>query len=164
MDGALLDEHANEGFDALVDRLERVPLLVLDDDIRNGRLAAVLKKPGTGYFTRHVPFEDLADGIETLVRGERAFGSTVKDHVHQTPHGWQFRKNGDTSLFASLTPRELEVLRLVALGHSIKHCAEVLALAPSTVDNHKARLMKKLGVHKSLDLTRLAIREGLVSV
>jgi len=41
---------------------------------------------------------------------------------------------------------------------------EVLALAPSTVDNHKSRLMKKLGVHKSLDLNRLAIREGLVSI
>lgn len=63
-----------------------------------------------------------------------------------------------------MTPREIEVLKLVALGHSVKDCAELLDLAPSTVDNHKARLMKKLGVHKALDLTRLAIREGLVNV
>lgn len=163
LEGALIDEPADESLDALVERLGRVPLLVLDDDINNGRLAPVLNTAGTGYFTRCAPYEELAAGIESLVRGERAFGTFVKDHIQQTPHGWRFRKDGGSSIFALLTPREMEVLKLVALGHSIKHCAEVLALAPSTVDNHKSRLMKKLGVHKSLDLTRLAIREGLVS-
>jgi len=58
--------------------------------------------------------------------------------------------------------RELEVLRLIAAGHSVKECAKLLGRSTSTIDNHKARLMKKLNCHRLVELTRLAIREGLV--
>lgn len=164
LDGALIEEHVANGVGQLMERLGGIPLLVLDDDIKNGRLAAVLQTSGTGYFTRHVPFDEIAKGIDLLLRGQRAFGPHVLQRVQQTSRGWALRTTDETALTSMLTPREIEVLKLIALGHSIKHCAEVMELAPSTVDNHKARLMKKLGVHKSLDLTRLAIREGLVSV
>lgn len=164
LDGGVIDEQADETFERISEQLGHTPILVLDDDIRNGHLAAILHSGRAGYFTRHAPFDEVARGIEALVRGECAFGPLVMERIHHTPHGWEFRPNGHATPIAALTPREVEVLKLVALGHSIKHCAEMLALAPSTVDNHKARLMKKLGIHKSLDLTRLAIREGLVSV
>lgn len=164
MDGELISQRSEERFDAVIAQFDPVPVMVLDDDINIGRLAAMLNSPRTGYFTRHIPFEELARGICRLVSGERAFAPVVLDRLQQTSNGWQLRKDERETPLSSLTPREVEVLRRVALGHSIKHCAEVLELAPSTVDNHKARLMKKLGVHKSLDLTRLAIREGLVSI
>jgi DNA-binding NarL/FixJ family response regulator len=138
--------------------------MLLDEDANNGRLAAVLESPIVGYFTRGAPFSELADAIVRLVRGERVFDPAVRNRIHQTPHGWQFRGDENGSLLAMLTPREIEVLKLIALGHSVRESAERLDLAISTVDNHKARLMKKLGVHKALDLTRLAIREGLVRV
>ncbi len=127
-------------------------------------MSAILSTPRVGYFTRNEPFSDLAAGIQGLARGERAFGPCVKNHIHHTPRGWQLNYDQGDSNLAALTPREFEVLKLVAQGHSVKDCAELLDLAPSTVDNHKARLMKKLGVHKTLDLARLAIREGLVNV
>jgi len=88
----------------------------------------------------------------------------VGSHVHNAPHALPFYREPEGSDLDLLTPREMGVLKLIAQGNTVKHCAELLALAPSTVDNHKSRLMKKLGVHKSLDLTRLAIREGLVSL
>ena len=56
------------------------------------------------------------------------------------------------------------MLRLIALGRSVRDCAHILDLARSTVDNHKSRLMKKLGLRKSQDLTRLAIREGRIRI
>ena len=143
---------------------ERIPVLVLDDDVNYGRLAWVLKTANASYFTRSTPFPELAAAVTRIVAGERVFDPAVVSLIQQTPQGWQFCASGNTTPITSLTPREVEVLTLVALGHSIKHCAKVLSLAPSTVDNHKARLMKKLGVHKSHELTRLAIREGLVSV
>jgi DNA-binding NarL/FixJ family response regulator len=164
LDAGLITQFDGQSFSALVAQLGEVPILVLDDDVNNGRLAAVLNVPCVGYFTRGVPFPELAAGIRRLVGGERAFDPAVKSRIHQTPHGWQFRHNENGSHLAMLTPREIEVLKLIALGHSVKHCAELLDLAPSTIDNHKARLMKKLGIHKALDLTRLAIREGLVNV
>lgn len=60
-----------------------------------------------------------------------------------------------------LTPREQEILRLVSLGCTVKEAAAVLDVAPSTADNHKARLMAKLGTDKAALLTRLALRMGV---
>lgn len=164
LDAGLISQQDDQSVTSLIAQLGDVPILLLDDDVNNGRLAAVLNTPSVGYFTRSAPFSDLAAGIHSLVNGHRTFESQVSSRLQQTPQGWQIRRDENSSHLALLTPREIEVLRLVALGHSIKHCAELLELAPSTVDNHKSRLMKKLGVHKSLELTRLAIREGLVSI
>jgi DNA-binding NarL/FixJ family response regulator len=165
MDGSLIS-HSDDCRLFSVDgaSLDHIPVLVLDDDVNNGRLAWVLKMSNASYFTRDAPFPELAAAVTRLVAGERVFDPAVISRIQQTAHGWQFCANGNSTPITCLTRREVEVLTLVALGHSIKHCAKVLSLAPSTVDNHKARLMKKLGIHKSHELTRLAIREGLVTV
>jgi DNA-binding CsgD family transcriptional regulator len=60
-----------------------------------------------------------------------------------------------------LTPREEQILRLVSLGCSVKEAAAIMDVAPSTADNHKARLMAKLGTDKAALLTRLAIQHGV---
>jgi two-component system invasion response regulator UvrY len=65
---------------------------------------------------------------------------------------------------ALLTARELQVMTLLARGYSVRRCAQQLGLAESTIDNHKSRLMKKLDIHKVVELTHLAIREGLIVV
>ncbi len=167
-DAVLLDadliHRSGESFSNVAGQLGDAPILVLDDEVNNGRLAEILNTPSTGYFTRNAMFTELADGIRLLVQGERAFGPSVRGKIHLTSSGWQLRREVNGSHLAILTPREIEVLKLVAMGNSVKTCAEMLDLAPSTIDNHKARLMKKLGIHKALDLTRLAIREGLVTI
>jgi DNA-binding CsgD family transcriptional regulator len=60
-----------------------------------------------------------------------------------------------------LTPREEEIFRLLSLGCSVKEAAAILDVAPSTADNHKARLMAKLGTDKAALLTRLALKQGV---
>lgn len=62
-----------------------------------------------------------------------------------------------------LTPREIEVLVYLAQGLSVKECARVMKRSPSTIDNHKTRLMRKLNIHRVVDLARLAVREKLVA-
>jgi DNA-binding NarL/FixJ family response regulator len=62
----------------------------------------------------------------------------------------------------ALSKRETEILTLLAEGFSVRNCAAILGLSASTVDNHKSSMMKKLMVHKSADLVRLAVRNGLV--
>jgi DNA-binding CsgD family transcriptional regulator len=59
---------------------------------------------------------------------------------------------------SELTPREKEVVRLASLGCTVGEAAKILKLAPSTVDNHKARAMAKLGTDKAALLTRLALK------
>jgi DNA-binding NarL/FixJ family response regulator len=161
LDGSLAGQRGGEGIAALIHRIGKVPVMVLDDTVNIGHLAALMNLPDAGYYTRTAP---LAEGIRRLLRGENAFDSAITERVHQTSHGWKFRPGSDTDPSEQLTPREIEVWKLIAQGHSVRRCAELLHLAPSTVDNHKSHLMKKLGVHNALDLTRMAIRDGLVSI
>ncbi|MBN2476401.1 MAG: response regulator transcription factor [Pirellulales bacterium] len=63
-----------------------------------------------------------------------------------------------------LTPREKEVVRLISLGCTVKEAADILKLAPSTVDNHKTRAMAKLGTDKTALVTRMAIKLRLSSL
>jgi DNA-binding NarL/FixJ family response regulator len=164
LDGSLINTNQTREIDAIVDQLGPSPILILDDELDNGRHASALRTRNMGYFTRCVPYPELADGLRRLAGGERAFSPAAGGLLHSPPHFKSIRSEPAGSELNLLTPRELEVLKLIAQGNTVKHCAELLALAPSTVDNHKSRLMKKLGVHKSLDLARLAIREGLVSL
>ncbi len=162
LEAKMIDEQDSKSVASLVAQLGGLPILLLDDDVNDGRLAAILPVPGSGYFTRAAPFSDLAAGIGNMVGGERAFDSAVQHRIQQTPLGWQFRADEKISGLSGLTRREIEILKLVALGHSVKHCAKLLDIASSTVDNHKSRAMKKLGFHKSLDLVRFAMHEGLI--
>ena len=61
-----------------------------------------------------------------------------------------------------LTPRELEVLKLIAEGHSSKEIATTLVLSIKTVESHRANILSKLGMRDRVDLTRYAIRRGLI--
>jgi DNA-binding NarL/FixJ family response regulator len=61
-----------------------------------------------------------------------------------------------------LTPRELEVLKLIAEAHPSKEIAELLVISPKTVERHRANILEKLGMRDRVELTRYAIRRGLV--
>ena len=65
---------------------------------------------------------------------------------------------------STFTPREKEVVRLISLGCTVAEAGKVLKIAPSTVDNHKARLMAKLGTDKTAILTRLALKHRVTSM
>jgi len=136
-------------------------VLMLDDEIHFGRLAVALETSHLGYFTRSDPVTELLGGLRSLASNQSAYGSASMKYLQKTSQGMKLADQA--SPLTHLTRREKEVLRLIALGNSVKGCAKILKLAPSTVDNHKSRLMRKLQIHKSSALTRLAIREGLVS-
>ena len=80
----------------------------------------------------------------------------VEDYVRQVQGG------GEPSLLA-LTDREREVVRLLALGQHNKQIAASLDLSDKTIETHRQHATQKLGLHSIADLTRFAIREGLVS-
>ena len=140
-DGGLVS-NPGDSFNSLIQQLADIPVLVLDDEVNHGHVTALLNLPCVAYFTRGTPFHELAEGIQHLIQGESAFDSTISDRIEQTPNGRQFRCDPGTVTSPLLTPREIEVWKLIAQGHSVKDCAEFLHLAPSTVDNHKSHLMK----------------------
>ncbi len=140
-------------------------LLVLDDRVRQGRLAALLKHRQVSYVTRQSSIEVLATCLEQMVQtGRRVFDPEVRGRIRRKSRGLTLEYSATGPSIGLLTSRELEVMTLLAQGFSVRKCAEELELAESTIDNHKSRLMKKLDIHKIVELTHLAIREGLVVV
>ncbi len=136
--------------------------LFLDGSVSELHVCAALRAGAAGYWTKHASVDQIVGAIRRAAKGRPTFCRDVKQYLVATHKGFRFRPSGKSTALEQLTSRELEVLLNLARGLSVKQCAERMQLAPSTVDNHKTRLMKKLGVHKAVDLALLAFREGLV--
>jgi len=140
-------------------------LLVLDDRLHEGRLSAILAMPAVSYLTRQAGLAPLLSAIPQIATsGDRTFDPAVRQRIHRDLRGLKLDRPTDRPSVGSLTSRELQVMKLLANGHSVRHCAQRLDLAESTIDNHRSRLMKKLDIHKVVELTHVAIREGLIVV
>jgi DNA-binding NarL/FixJ family response regulator len=138
--------------------------IVLDERIREALVAGILPFPQVSYLTRQAGSRMLLDGIRRVVQGERVFDPAIAPRIARTSRGWQLQPAPGQPSIAALTSRELEILKLLAAGRSVRDCAQHLHLSESTIDNHKTRLMKKLHIHKLTELTHVAIRDGLITV
>jgi len=134
----------------------RLLALTMHDDWE--RMRTALEAGALGYVVKSASAAELIEAIQTLQAG-RAYLSPAVAHLvvdavgqHQTA----------VHPLAQLTDREREVLALIAEGLSSKEIATRLGHAPKTAETHRASLMRKLGVHKTSALVRIAIREGLV--
>jgi DNA-binding NarL/FixJ family response regulator len=85
-------------------------------------------------------------------------GATVRTRLSS----WRSVRRRDHATTNELTAREVEVLRLIADGHSAREIGEMLFIGPRTVDAHRAHILKKLGLRDRVALTRYAIRKGLI--
>ncbi len=118
-----------------------------------------LKLGAVGYVHKSVADRDLITACRSALRGEPflypgAVATLIRDYLTRGKS-----LDGDTTL---LTPREEEVLKLIAEGNSGKEIADLLVLSPKTVERHRANLLEKLGMKDRLELTRYAIRTGLI--
>ncbi len=135
-----------------------VPMLVLSMHDNEQYLFEALKAGAAGYVHKSVADRDLLQACRAALRGEPflypgALGTLIREFLSRE------RTDEDASL---LTPREEEVLKLIAEGYSGKDIAETLFISPKTVERHRANLLAKLGMKDRLELTRYAIRVGLI--
>lgn len=140
----------------------RAKVLVLDDNANDGRALMTLRTDARGYLTTAQPGAEIIAAVRKAAVGERVFAPEIAARLTVTPDGIRLKGPEGEGPLAGLTPREREVMTYLSLGYTVKQAATTLGLRPSTVDNHKTRLMKKLNVHKTVELTRLAFRYGLV--
>ena len=119
----------------------------------------------TGYMAKESATERLLQGIERVLNGDYfmdgAVSHIVVKKLMQAPA--KEMKITDAA-YESLTPREQEVMVLLAEGYSPKEIAARLFISPKTVENHRSNIMNKLGLHSTLELVRYAARLGLVDV
>ena len=140
-------------------------LLVLDARPMEVRLATILGEPAASYFSRMASAPSLAAAMtDMIVAGRRSFDPALAPRLRRSDRGFQLVDAPEHRSISVLSQREQQVMRLLAEGRTVKQCAEALGLSESTIDNHKSRLMKKLGIHKSSELAVRAIRDGLLIV
>lgn len=119
-----------------------------------------LKLGASGYVLKSVVDEDLVEACRAAMRGEAfvypgAMGAIVRDYLDR-------RARGERVPETVLTPREEEVLKLIAEGQSSKEIAKTLSISIKTVEKHRANMLARLGMRDRTELTRYAIRAGLI--
>ncbi|MFQ5733208.1 MAG: DNA-binding response regulator [Planctomycetaceae bacterium] len=114
-----------------------------------------------GCLCRSDSLSEWLDGIRRAAVGRNVFSAAVRAQltVNPTTNECSLRPNG---VLSDLTPRQLEVLRQIGLGLSIREIGERLGLSAKSVETHKYRLSRRLGIRDRVRLARFAIREGLV--
>jgi DNA-binding NarL/FixJ family response regulator len=119
----------------------------------------------TGYVTKDSAPERLLLGMETVLSGEYFMDSAVSEKVVRRLAGLRTQQQTLTdNRYAALTPRQQEILGLLAEGLSMTGIGERLFISPKTVENHRTSIMKKLGVHSTFELIRYAAKIGIVDV
>jgi len=119
-----------------------------------------LKAGASGYVLKSVAHRALLEACRATLRGEPslyagAVTALIRDYLHRARQGDDLPDN-------ILTPREEEVLKLVAEGYSSREIANTLGISAKTVDRHRTNTLAKLGLRDRLALTRYAIRAGLI--
>jgi DNA-binding NarL/FixJ family response regulator len=136
----------------------RILMLTMHDNEQY--LFQALKAGACGYVLKSVADRDLVAACRAAIRNEPflypgAVTALIRNYLDRVRHG-------EETAGHVLTAREEEVLKLVAEGHSSKDIAEMLFISVKTVHRHRANLLHKLGLRDRLELTRYAIRAGLV--
>jgi DNA-binding NarL/FixJ family response regulator len=139
--------------------LPRTRVLVLtmhqDDDV----VLQVVRAGAAGYLVKDVPIAELVEAVRTLAAGGVSFGSfAAKIIAGQIQHPQDMPEDP----YGRLSAREREVLHLVAEGLTSKEIARRLSISLKTAENHRGRLLHKLGLHNSAELVRYAMRRRLV--
>ena len=119
-----------------------------------------LRAGASGYVLKSVADRDLIEACRAAMRGESflypgAVTALIRDYLERD-------RRGDRLPNSILTPREEQITKLIAEGNSTKEIAETLGISVKTVDRHRANVLQKLGLRDRLDLTRFAIRTGLI--
>jgi len=122
----------------------------------------MLKAGASGYVLKDSAFDELVQAIESVAAGASFLSPAITDMVLRE-YVAQLA-SGDGTAFAVLTPREREVLQLVAEGTSTKAIAGRLAVSVKTVETHRQQIMEKLNLHSVAELTKYAIREGITAL
>jgi DNA-binding NarL/FixJ family response regulator len=124
-------------------------------------VAGVLHAGASGYVLKNCAFRELIQAIHTVAVNQTYLSPTIADIVVES---YVRHSPLPASPLSVLTPREREVLQLIAEGLTLKKIAATLCVSPKTIETHREQIMRKLNASSVAELTKYAVREGLTSL
>jgi DNA-binding NarL/FixJ family response regulator len=161
MDIAMPDLNGVGATVQIMEELSDIKVIALSMHSNQQFVAEMFKAGASGYLLKDCAFEELIYAVQTVAAGQIYLSPAITGVVVE---GY-VRHMKETDLYISqLTPREREVLQLLAEGKSTRQIASCLYVSGSTVATHRQNIMDKLDIHTIAGLTKYAIREGLTSL
>ena len=141
-------------------RRPELRVLILSMHDSEQYLYEALRAGAAGYVLKSVADRDLVEACRAAMRGEPflypgAVRALIRDYLERARAGEPLRED-------PLTPREVEIVQLIAESHTSRDIADLLTISEKTVERHRANILEKLGLRDRVELTRYAIRRGLV--
>jgi DNA-binding NarL/FixJ family response regulator len=143
----------------VADNFPYVRVMILSMHATEEYVLRALRAGASGYLLKDADTAELELAIKAVTRGETYLSPAVSKHVTE-----YVRRVGEEahSTLERLTPRQREVLQLVAEGHTTQEIARMMSISVKTVETHRTQLMERLDIHDIAGLVRYAVREGLV--
>ncbi len=162
MDISMPDLNGIEASRQIVEENPGAKIIALSMHVDRRYVVGMFEAGVSGYLLKDCAFEELSTAIHTVMKNQvylspKITGTVIKDYVYHL-------SNDKNSFSVKLSPREREVLQLIAEGINTKTIASRLNLSIKTVETHRRNIMEKLDVHSVAELTKFAIREGLTTV
>lgn len=128
-------------------------------------IAGAFRAGATGYIIKESASAKLLEGINVVLKGDYFMDTAVSQKVvKKLMNMGKSEKMVSNNSYNSLTPREQEVMGMVAEGLSTNEISERLFISPKTVDNHRSSIMRKLNLHSTIEIARYAAKLGLIDI
>jgi len=165
VDISLPDKSGIEVARAIRSRFPGTRIIIVSMHSKIDYIVEAFQAGATGYIVKESASDRLILGLETVLNGEYFLDSSISHAVVEKLLKEPLKDTRvEDADYGSLTPREQEVMRLLAEGFAVREIAEKLFISPKTVENHRSNLMRKLGLRNAIELARYAARLGLIDV
>jgi DNA-binding NarL/FixJ family response regulator len=142
-------------------RCPEIRMLILSMYDKEQYFFEALAAGASGYVVKRAADKDIVEACRATMRGETFLYPTAMSALLREKLG-HVRRGQEVGRASTLTPREAEVAKLVAEGHTSQEIADLFVISVKTVERHRANILEKLELRDRVDLTRYTIRQGLV--
>ncbi len=145
--------------------LPKTPIIIISMHCKIDHIIQAIQAGATGYLLKESASDSLVVAIETVLKGNYFLDSALSNEVaNRLLDATDVNIKIKDSAYGSLTPREQEVMRLLAEGVPRKAIAKKLFISQKTVENHTTKILNKLSLHNTFELVRYAAKLGLIDV
>ena len=163
MDISMPELNGIEAIQQMLPSHSRMKVIVLSIHETKPYVYRALKAGAKGYLIKETAGLEVVDAVREVYQGERYLSQRIADLLTDISFR-SLENSGETSPLEQLSPREREILQLVAEGKTSQEIAQRLSISSKTVDTYRSRLMHKIGVEDVAGLVKFAIQHGVISL